>query len=680
LVSLALGAAAPSLVSAQEVLIANTASGTVSILAVGTNQVVGTITIPGPCPPEGCQPTDLAVDPTAARAFVVNSRAGTLSVIDLQSRQVTDTVVTEGRPSSIALTPDGTLAVVTDPDTRRVLFVETSSLTVSAIAMPGGPPTALAITPNGQQAYVVSEIGDSVRLIDIAARTAVPDVSVRVGDRPARIAITADGGRAYVTNGGAFNDFSRDTVSVIDTQSNTVVAMIAVGDRPLGIALSPEGTRAYVANFNSDSVSVLDTSSNSVVTTIGVQDGPEGVAVDPDGRVYVTNSRSDDVSVIDPGRNAVIATVAVGDRPRAVAVAFVVLPTPTATPIPTASPTPTLSVEGVCIGDCDRNRVVSVDELVTGVNIGVGALDVSSCPEFDPDLSRTVTIDELVRGVAAALDGCPADETPTPTPPASATVSKTALSLTPTGTSTSTATGTPPTPTRTRPPTQTPTVTRTGTRTLTPTSTRTPTRTPTPTIPLPVGPLVTHFGVATADNRVVEPTAFNAEGIPIFERPTSSGFLLVVEGTRGTSGRPVGTLGTVDSPSSGVVRPDLQIQATRPLGNGSAALCDDGPAPEPLGGVPGIDPPSFGPSQMITDALNDFACRFDVHLTSGTACTLNQLGNFAFVRPNTTTQFCTVPALGRELALPSGETLFTVQLRDTGGNIGNQTQIIVRVP
>ena len=64
-------------------------------------------------------------------------------------------------------------------------------------------------------------------------------------------------GRAYVAN------FGSNSVSVIDTSSNTVIYTIAVGTQPNGIAITPDGTRAYVANGGGD-VWVLATSNNAV--------------------------------------------------------------------------------------------------------------------------------------------------------------------------------------------------------------------------------------------------------------------------------------------------------------------------------------------------------------------------------------------------------------------------------
>ena len=93
------------------------------------------------------------------------------------------------------------------------------------------------------------------------------------------------------------------------------------------------------------------------------------------------------------------------------------------------------------------------------------------------------------------------------------------------------------------------------------------------------------------------------------------------------------------------------------------------------GGVPGIDPPDFGPGQSITDALNDIGCRFAVQPTRDEACTLDNFGNFAFVAPDTTIQFCN--QIASTFAFPNDCTTLTAQLRDVAGNIGPQAQIVV---
>jgi len=60
-----------------------------------------------------------------------------------------------------------------------------------------------------------------------------------------------------------------------------------------------------------------------------------------------------------------------------------------------------------CIGDCNEDGIVTVDELVTGVNIASGILPLQVCSEFDYNNDSQVTSDELAIAVADAGQGCP---------------------------------------------------------------------------------------------------------------------------------------------------------------------------------------------------------------------------------------------------------------------------------
>jgi hypothetical protein len=82
------------------------------------------------------------------------------------------------------------------------------------------------------------------------------------------------------------------------------------------------------------------------------------------------------------------------------------IPTPTPTP-PVPTPTATAAVS-TCIGDCNGDGRVTVDEVVTGVNIALGVVPASACPAFDGNGDGTVTVDEILQAVNNALNGCPA--------------------------------------------------------------------------------------------------------------------------------------------------------------------------------------------------------------------------------------------------------------------------------
>ncbi len=62
-----------------------------------------------------------------------------------------------------------------------------------------------------------------------------------------------------------------------------------------------------------------------------------------------------------------------------------------------------------CVGDCNNDRSVRVDELVTGVNVALGARSIAQCRNLDADADQRAGVSELVTAVNGALEGCPAE-------------------------------------------------------------------------------------------------------------------------------------------------------------------------------------------------------------------------------------------------------------------------------
>jgi len=233
------------------------------------------------------------------------------------------------------------------------------------------------------------------------------------------------------------------------------------------------------------------------------------------------------------------------------------------------------------------------------------------------------------------------------------------------------------------PPSPTATPPATATRTPTLTATITPTATPTVTPTLGMGANIGFFGVLRADNTLVPPVDFDAAGRPIFTRFTGSGFLLVIDAKPGTNGADVGISTYESDLNDPTFRPDLQIEATRDLGNGTPTVCDN--TLGHFGGIPGIDPPDFSETQAITNTLNDFGCRFDDGAnqpggrTPDSACPMFPDGEFRFVDPNATVEFCAT--ITAPIMFPDGDTIVTARVRDLDGVgvVGPARQIVIRI-
>ena len=165
-------------------------------------------------------------------------------------------------------------------------------------------------------AYVVGRRASgeqTVTVIDTSSNGIVGSIAVgrgSLGLRPDSAMASPDGALVYVTNE------LDDTVSVIRTASNSVIATIPVGNAPISVAVSPNGSRLYVLNTLSGSISVISTATNTIVATIRVQaEQSAGLAVTADGsRLYAgIVGGSVGVRVIDTSTNSAGATVTILD-------------------------------------------------------------------------------------------------------------------------------------------------------------------------------------------------------------------------------------------------------------------------------------------------------------------------------------------------------------------------------
>lgn len=160
-------------------------------------------------------------------------------------------------------------------------------------------------------AYIANSGSNNVSVIDSSTNSVV--ALIPVGTKPSSVVVNPSGTRAYVSNNGSNN------VSVIDTNTNTMISTIPVGNKPNDIEINSAGTRVYVANYDSNSISVIDTNTNSVIATVSmiyavdsVVGKPFDVVINPTGtRVYVAKQNNNYISVIDTNTNKVIDIVAV---------------------------------------------------------------------------------------------------------------------------------------------------------------------------------------------------------------------------------------------------------------------------------------------------------------------------------------------------------------------------------
>jgi hypothetical protein len=214
----------------------------------------------------------------------------------------------------------------------------------------------------------------------------------------------------------------------------------------------------------------------------------------------------------------------------------------------------TARAQSACVGDCNGNNMVTINELILGVNIALGNQPITACEAFDCQGTGMVPINCLIQGVNNASNGCPpAPPTSTSTPEATATNTAEATATnTAAATSTNTAEATA---------TNTPEATATNTEAATATNTAeaTATNTPETTATNTAEATATNTGEATATaTNTGEATATATDTAAATETATDTPVPTDTP-TEGPTATPTATTGPVEHTCTLAMGSDINI-------------------------------------------------------------------------------------------------------------------------
>jgi YVTN family beta-propeller protein len=234
------------------------------------------------------------------KAYIANTAADHVTVVDTADNSVVTTVAVGPAPTHVVLSTDGTRAFVINSGIPfSISVIQTADDTEIARIPVDAPPMGVAPKQNGDTAYVLLA-GGVVRVLDVASKAVVGD-PIDVGGSDGGIAITPDGSHVYV---------AADNISVIDTATNTVVVPSfapemthdpTVFNFAVSVAVSADGKKAYVGYHSyfdsgilgftaSGGLVVVDTVSNTVSDVIPLFSLPGSIALSSDAtssRAYV---------------------------------------------------------------------------------------------------------------------------------------------------------------------------------------------------------------------------------------------------------------------------------------------------------------------------------------------------------------------------------------------------------
>jgi YVTN family beta-propeller protein len=158
--------------------------------------------------------------------------------------------------------------------TVTVLDAATNKVTTTIPVAPTTNAPGLAASPDGRRVYVTNEISGNVPVIDTATDKVI--ATIPVADSTSA-AVSPDGTKVYIQNRG-------NHVAVVNAATNTVITGTGfINGGLFGVSVTPDGRKVFVANFDGNTVSVIDTATDAVVATIpvGVTPIAFGVFIQP---------------------------------------------------------------------------------------------------------------------------------------------------------------------------------------------------------------------------------------------------------------------------------------------------------------------------------------------------------------------------------------------------------------
>ncbi|MDQ6666129.1 MAG: YncE family protein [Acidobacteriota bacterium] len=118
--------------------------------------------------PVGKGPEGIDISPGGNQLWAANSRGGSVSIIDIASRRVIETIdVRTKRSNRLKFTPDGKLVLISDLEGGDLVILDVTSRKEIKRLPLGRAPEGILIEPSGARAYVAVSGDNNVAVIDL---------------------------------------------------------------------------------------------------------------------------------------------------------------------------------------------------------------------------------------------------------------------------------------------------------------------------------------------------------------------------------------------------------------------------------------------------------------------------------------------------------------------------------
>lgn len=237
-----------------------------------------------PSKPTGMSEDEHAAHHSRAAAGRGAERVSYLTLIRAENGKILRRLEVPGAVHHVAITPDGRYAVATLMAAGSASIVDLQSQQVTATIPTGPNPNYAVAARNGRTVYVSNSGNGTVSELDVI--DGYVRRNLRVGEGPEHMVLSRDGAHLYVNNTGG------GTVSVLTMPEGRVTETLPTGRTPHGIDLSADGRTLFVALTGEDRVLSVNLDSHAR-KSLPLGPAPYHLARVPGGHTLYVSSRTE---------------------------------------------------------------------------------------------------------------------------------------------------------------------------------------------------------------------------------------------------------------------------------------------------------------------------------------------------------------------------------------------------
>ena len=228
----------------------------------------------------------VAVVPKLGRGFTSNGRDTSATIFDLKTLRVLRRVRVGLRPDAIVYDPASKRVFTLNGGSNDATAIDAATSAVAGTVALGGRPELPACDGHGRM-YVNLEDSSQVVVVDTRTLAVLARWLLAPGESPTGLALDEAHGRL-------FSVCANRQLSVLDTHTGAVAAMVPIGERPDGVESDPGLGLAFSSNGEGTLRVVREDSpaSFTVVGNVTTAPGARTLALDPrTHRIYLVTAR-----------------------------------------------------------------------------------------------------------------------------------------------------------------------------------------------------------------------------------------------------------------------------------------------------------------------------------------------------------------------------------------------------